>query len=84
MLPLASQTTGPNELNFIVDTHGWPGGVIRKKIDIFFLIFSPIKFFSRATPDPLASFYIIYNYLSIMNLSIVCQIHNDTIYRLNA
>ena len=28
MLRTADQTTGPIGLNFFVDTHGWPGGVI--------------------------------------------------------
>ena len=28
MFPKAGQMAGPNGLNFFVDTHGWPGGVI--------------------------------------------------------
>ena len=27
MLPIAGQTAGSNGLKFVVDTHGWPGGV---------------------------------------------------------
>ena len=29
MLPIAGQTAGPNGLNFFVDTHWWPGGVLK-------------------------------------------------------
>ena len=37
MLRKAGQTAGPIRLNFFVDTHGWPGGVIDyKKILHFF------------------------------------------------
>ena len=28
MFPIADQTAGPIGLNFFVNTHGWPGGVI--------------------------------------------------------
>ena len=28
MLPIAGQTAGPNGLNFFVNTHGSPGGVL--------------------------------------------------------
>ena len=28
MLPIASQTAGPNGLNIFSDTHGFPGGVL--------------------------------------------------------
>ena len=28
MLRIAGKTAGPIGLKFIVDTHGWPGGVI--------------------------------------------------------
>ena len=34
-----SVTTGPIGLKFVVDTHGWQGGVIGKKIEIYFSIF---------------------------------------------
>ena len=64
MLCIAGQTAGPIGLKFFVDTHGWPGVLYAKKMfcffhNIFFLIyfFSNFffKFFSRATPGPLAS-----------------------------
>ena len=32
MLPIAGKSAGPIGLNFFVDTHGWPHGVIGKKI----------------------------------------------------
>ena len=32
MLPTASQTAGPNGLNFFVETHGLHGEVLGKKI----------------------------------------------------
>ena len=44
MLPEAGQTAGPNGLNFFVDTHVWPGGVL-----------GLIVYFPRATPGPSAS-----------------------------
>ena len=34
MLPTASQTTGANGLKYFPNTHGWPGSVLRKKINI--------------------------------------------------
>ena len=38
MFPIAGQTAGPNGLNFIVDTQGFPGGVLGfKKIELFLL-----------------------------------------------
>ena len=32
MLPIAGKSAGPIGLKFFVDTHGWPHGVIGKKI----------------------------------------------------
>ena len=52
MLPIASQTAGPNGLKFFVDTHGWPEGVIGQKIKFFFSKF----FLSQATPGCLTSY----------------------------
>ena len=41
MSPVAGQTAGPNELNFFVDTHGWPGGVLAlKKFEYFSSFFN--------------------------------------------
>ena len=38
MFPIAGQTAGPIGLNFFVDTHGWPGGVLyfKKSKSIYF------------------------------------------------
>ena len=33
MFPIADQTAGPIGLNFFVDTHGWPEGVIGYKFE---------------------------------------------------
>ena len=38
ILPIAGQTAGQNGLKLFVDTHGRPGGII-KKIQHFFLYF---------------------------------------------
>ena len=38
MFPIAGQTDGPNGLKFFVDTKGWPGGVLDKKLDFFYKI----------------------------------------------
>ena len=55
---IAGQTAGPIELKFFVDTHGWTGCFIGKKIrflkNIFFKFF--FKNFSRATSGPSANF----------------------------
>ena len=55
MLPIAGQTAGPIGLKFLVDTHGWPGGVSKEKN--FLNFFSKLKkksffqkYFPRATP----------------------------------
>ena len=45
MLPIASQTAGPNGLKFFVDTHGYPVGVIGLKHLKFFFISFFIKIF---------------------------------------
>ena len=40
MLRLTGQTVGLR-LNFVADTHGWPGGVIDyKKFDFFHIVFN--------------------------------------------
>ena len=45
MLPIASQTAGPNGLTLFVDTHGWPVGVIGlKHLNFFFSFFIKIFF----------------------------------------
>ena len=54
-----SVTTGPIGLKFVVDTHGWQGGVIGKKnrnllFNFFFQIFKKL-FSPPTTPDPSAS-----------------------------
>ena len=54
MLRVTGQTVGLR-LNFVVDTHGWPGGVIDFKNSIFFILFSTV--FLRGTPGPSASLY---------------------------
>ena len=46
MLRIAGQTAGPIGLNFFVDTHGYPGVLKAKKIDICF------NFFSTANAGP--------------------------------
>ena len=53
MFPIADQTAGPIGLNFFMDTHGWPWGVLgfkknRKKM--FFPFFS--NFFSSDNAGP--------------------------------
>ena len=45
MLPIAGITAGPNGLKFLVNTHGWPGVLRQKKIEIFCCCFIS-KFFS--------------------------------------
>ena len=56
MFPIAGHTAGPIGLKFVVDTHGWPRGVIKaKKNRIFFPIFFQHFFWPRATPGPSAS-----------------------------
>ena len=55
MLPIASQTAGPNGLTLFVDTHGWPVGVIGLKHLNFFFSFL-LKFsFPQATLGTSAS-----------------------------
>ena len=56
MLPIASQTAGPNGLKFFVDTHGCPVGVIGLKHLKFFFISFLLKFsFPQATLGTSAS-----------------------------
>ena len=50
MLPTASQTAGPNGLNFFVETHELHGEVLGKKNRNFFFNF----FLPRATTGPSA------------------------------
>ena len=38
MLRIAGQTTGPIGLNFFVEIHAWPGGVIGYKDSNFFIL----------------------------------------------
>ena len=45
MLPIASQTAGPNGLTLFVDTHGWPVGVTGLKHLKFFFHFFFIQIF---------------------------------------
>ena len=52
MFPIAGQMAKSNELNFFVDTHGWPGGVIGKKNRNFFLQIFFSDFCSTANAGP--------------------------------
>ena len=70
MLHIAGQTAGPIGLNFFVDIHCWPGGVIGLQIipNVFFKYFLCLKcffktfFFPRATPGPSTSNIYFSNY----------------------
>ena len=57
MFPIAGQTAGPNGLKFLWTLMGG-GGCLRLK-GSHFVVFQKKKFFSRATPGPLASFYFV-------------------------
>ena len=46
-MPVAGQTAGPIGLKLFVDTHGWPGGVVGSKNEIFF----PFFFTGNAGPS---------------------------------
>ena len=56
MLPIAGQTAGPNGLNFFLDTHWWPWGVLGfKKSNFNFKFFFKtffFKFFSTGNAEP--------------------------------
>ena len=53
MFPIAGHTAGPIGLKFVVDTHGWPRGVIKaKKNRIFFPIFFSTFFLATGNAGP--------------------------------
>ena len=38
MLRIFGQMAGPNELKFVVDTHGLPGGGLDKKTSVLYIL----------------------------------------------